>query len=217
MSSYGKFIVVEGTEGSGKTTQLSKVQDRLIELGYDVIITREPGGTPMAEEIRELTLRTRDETVSPITEMLLMFASREQHLLHTIRPALEAGKVVLCSRFVEASYAYQVVGRGASEDLFYNLVVNTVGNTIPDLTVFMDVGSETSKSRQATRGEDYDRIEKSPDDYFTRVDDIMRQLATLPKHHTIDAEQPVSEVTEQIVKAVLMTIKETPKTKPETA
>lgn len=217
MSSYGKFIVVEGTEGSGKTTQLSKVQDRLIKLGYDVLITREPGGTPMAEEIRELALRTRDEAVSPTTEMLLMFASREQHLMHTIRPALNSGKVVLCSRFVEASYSHQVVGRGANEDLFYSLVVNTVGDTVPDLTVFMDVSAETSKARQIAREEDFDRIEQSSEDYFTRVDDIMRRLATLPKHHTIDAEQPVVVVTERIVEAILVTLNETPTSKQETA
>lgn len=217
MSSYGKFIVIEGTEGSGKTTQLPKVRDRLVELGYDVIITREPGGTPMAEDIRAMALQTRDEEVSPTTEMLLMFASREQHLVHTIRPALETSKIVLCSRFIEASYAYQVIGRGASEDLFYSLVVNTVGNTIPDLTVFMDIDSDTSKSRQETRGEEYDRIEQSPDDYFNKVDEMLRKLSKLPGHHAIDAAQPIDTVTDEIVNAVLTTLKQDTMSTQETA
>ena len=108
----GQFITFEGTEGVGKSTQLTNAADTLAGLGVDYIVTREPGGTPMAEAVRELLLAPRDEPVNEITELLLMFAARAQHLHTRILPALEQGQWVLCDRFTDATFAYQGGGRG---------------------------------------------------------------------------------------------------------
>jgi len=203
MEPAGLFIVFEGTEGAGKTTQLARVADRLKELGHDIVVTREPGGTPVAESIRELLLTDHDEPISPNTEMMLMCASRDQHLTTRIRPALRQGKTVLCSRFVDTTFAYQVTGRGASEKLFYALTIDVVQDTRPDLTVFIDIDPETSAQRQRARGVDPDRIEKSSPEFFERVNAMLRRLATMPNHVTIDGGGELDQVTDEIVKHIL--------------
>jgi len=116
MTRRGQFITFEGTEGVGKSTQLANAADTLKGLGVDVVVTREPGGTPMAESIRELLLAPRGEAVDEITELLLMFAARAQHLNTRILPALERGQWVLCDRFTDATFAYQGGGRGVSSE-----------------------------------------------------------------------------------------------------
>src|SRR5690554_3114366 len=112
MTVRGRFITFEGTEGVGKSTQIANAAETLKELGIDCVVTREPGGTPMAESIRELLLAPRDESVNELTELLLMFAARAQHLHTLILPALERGQWVLCDRFTDATFAYQGGGRG---------------------------------------------------------------------------------------------------------
>src|SRR5690554_5083540 len=132
MAARGRFITFEGTEGVGKSTQLQNAADTLTSLGIDVVVTREPGGTPMAEKIRELLLAPREEPVHETTELLLMFAARAQHLHNRILPALAAGKWVLCDRFTDATFAYQGGGRGVPEERIALLETLVQGDVRPD-------------------------------------------------------------------------------------
>jgi len=132
------FISFEGTEGVGKTTLIRKIYDRLISQGQDVVLTREPGGTPMAEQIRALLLSVNhDEKMCSDTELLLMYAARAQHIDQVILPALNAGKTVLCDRFTDASFAYQCAGRGLSEAKL-QLLNDSFVSRMPDLTFWLD-------------------------------------------------------------------------------
>ena len=133
MTVRGQFITFEGTEGVGKSTQIANAADALKGLGVDCIVTREPGGTPMAEAIRELLLAPRDEPVNDLTELLLMFAARAQHLHTLILPALEKGQWVLCDRFTDATFAYQGGGRGVPGERIALLENLVQGEVRPDL------------------------------------------------------------------------------------
>ena len=130
----GYFVSVEGVEGVGKSTIIQFIQSLFVEFGVDYINTREPGGTPLAEELRQLLLDKRDERIQQSTELLLMFAARAQNVNHIIIPALSAGKVVLADRFTDATYAYQGAGRGLSQAVIDNLVTLVHPNIEPDLT-----------------------------------------------------------------------------------
>jgi dTMP kinase len=198
----GKFIVFEGVDGAGKTTQRRLVAERLRADGKEVVETREPGGTPFAEEIRTLALAGRDEPISPTTELLLMFAARGQHMRQVIRPALEAGKWVLCDRFIESSYAYQVRGKGAEEALFYDLVVHVVGATIPDLTLFLDLPDEIANERRLARTEQFDRMDAETAAFHATVRQTLRELSTMPRHRVINGNQPIDAVTADILTAL---------------
>ena len=138
----GKFITLEGTEGVGKTTNMQFIQQWLQQQNIEFITTREPGGTPLAEDIRNLLLASRDEAVDATTELLLMFASRAQHIARVIKPALAAGKWVLCDRFTDATYAYQGGGRGEDVGRIANLEQLVQGSLRPDLTLILDLSVE---------------------------------------------------------------------------
>lgn len=162
------FISFEGTEGVGKSTLIAKIHAQLLAQGQDVILTREPGGTPMAEQIRALLLSTtHEEDMVVDTELLLMYAGRAQHLAQVILPALAAGKTVLCDRFVDASYAYQCAGRGIDAAKLQILNQNFVAR-LPDLTFWLDAPIELGMQRAQARGE-LDRFEREKLSFFTKV------------------------------------------------
>jgi dTMP kinase len=162
------FISFEGTEGVGKTTLIRRIFETLQAQGQDVILTREPGGTPMAEQIRGLLLSVNhDEAMSNDTELLLMYAARAQHLQHVILPALAAGKTVLCDRFTDASFAYQCAGRGLSAEKLALLNQNFVSR-MPNLTFWLDAPIEIGMTRARARGE-LDRFEQEKAVFFEKV------------------------------------------------
>lgn len=162
------FISFEGTEGVGKTTLIRKIHEHLVQQGQDVVLTREPGGTPMAEQIRSLLLSVNhEESMSNDTELLLMYAARAQHLQQVIVPALAAGKTVLCDRFTDASFAYQCAGRGLSKEKLQLLNANFVSH-MPDITFWLDAPTELGMSRARARGA-MDRFEQEKAAFFEKV------------------------------------------------
>ena len=152
--SPGRFITLEGGEGVGKSTNLELLVELTEAAGHTVVATREPGGTPLAEDIRNLLLGVRDEPVSELTELLLMFAARAQHLEAVIRPALKKGLWVISDRFTDASYAYQGGGRGIDSNKISILEQLVQGDLRPDLTFYLDVPVEIAQSRIADRPHD---------------------------------------------------------------
>ncbi|ANF82133.1 dTMP kinase [Acinetobacter sp. NCu2D-2] len=162
------FISFEGTEGVGKTTLIRRIYDAFLAEGREVVLTREPGGTPMAEQIRGLLLAVNhEEQMCNDTELLLMYAARAQHLAQVVLPALEAGKIVLCDRFTDASFAYQCAGRGLSEDKLNLLNQNFVAR-MPDLTFWLDAPIELGMNRARERGA-LDRFEQEKVTFFEKV------------------------------------------------
>ena len=191
----GLFITLEGPEGAGKTTNREFLAERLCAAGRETLLTREPGGTPLAERIRELLLAPTDEPMASDTELLLMFAARAQHLDQVIRPALAAGKVVLCDRFTDATYAYQGGGRGLSEARIAVLEDFVQGTLRPDLTLVFDLPVEVGLARAAARGR-LDRFEQEGRAFFEAVrQTYLRRAAGDPqRYRIIDAGQPLSDV-----------------------
>lgn len=195
---HGKFITLEGIEGVGKTTNLNFIADTLIAQGVDVVKTREPGGTPFSESIRDLALHPGAESVATDTELLLMFASRAQHVDQVIKPALAAGKWVVCSRFTDSTRAYQGGGRGVSLDRINDLAHWVHGDLNPDLTILLDAPIEIGMQRARARAE-LDRIEREEQAFFERVRATFLQLAkTNPHYHIVDATQPLEQVKSDI-------------------
>ena len=149
----GLFITLEGPEGAGKSTNREYLAERMKRQGIEVVLTREPGGTPLAERIRELLLAPSDEVMGANTELLLVFAARAQHLEGVIKPALARGAVVLCDRFTDATYAYQGGGRGLPEARIALLENFVQGELRPDLTLVFDLPVEIGLARAAARGQ----------------------------------------------------------------
>ncbi|MEJ5033910.1 dTMP kinase [Acinetobacter sp. MYb177] len=169
------FISFEGTEGVGKTTLIRKIYEHLEQQGQSVVLTREPGGTPMAEQIRSLLLSVNhEESMSNDTELLLMYAARAQHLQQVIVPALTEYKTVLCDRFTDASFAYQCAGRGLSQSKLQLLNENFVSH-MPDITFWLDAPIETGMSRARERGA-LDRFEQEKVTFFEKVRAGYQQL-----------------------------------------
>jgi dTMP kinase len=195
----GRFITIEGIEGVGKTTNIEFIDSLLREAGREVVLTREPGGTPIGEDIRELLLGHKHDGMSDDTELLLMFAARAEHLDKVIRPALAEGKDVLCDRFTDATYAYQGGGRGIAVDHIAVLENWVQAELRPDLTLLLDVpvviGLERAGNRSAP-----DRFEKEKHDFFERVREmyLQRAKAEPQRYRIIDASQPLDEVQSQI-------------------
>lgn len=201
----GKFITIEGTEGAGKSTALHFIQEYLEHAHREVVITREPGGTEIAEEIRKVLLHpARLETMQPETELLLMFAGRAQHISQCILPALNEGKWVISDRYVDASYAYQGGGRGMDIQQIKTLDTLVVGDLYPDLTLLLDIPADQGMKRTENRGSQKDRIEQEKMSFFERVRDVYLERARQdPKRiKVIDASQSVEHVQAQIKKVL---------------
>ncbi|ABI56765.1 dTMP kinase [Alkalilimnicola ehrlichii MLHE-1] len=192
----GRFITLEGLEGAGKSTALTRVREYLQRQGIDAVMTREPGGTPLGERIRALLLGQSEPPMAPATEALLMFAARSEHLDKRIWPALERGQWVVCDRFTDASYAYQGWGRGLGAERIAALEDWTQGALRPDLTLWLDVPVETGLARAAGRGEAPDRFEQERDGFFERVHEGYAALAErFPERiRRVDAGQPLEAV-----------------------
>ena len=194
------FISFEGTEGVGKTTLIRKIYDYLELQGQQVVLTREPGGTPMAEQIRSLLLSVNhEESMAHDTELLLMYAARAQHLQQVIVPALTAGKTVLCDRFTDASFAYQCAGRGLSKEKLQLLNSNFVSH-MPNITFWLDAPTELGMSRARERGA-LDRFEQEKATFFEKVrsgyQELWEQQGERIKR--LDATQTPDQVFEQAV------------------
>lgn len=191
----GCFITLEGPEGAGKSTNREFIADYLREHGIDVVLTREPGGTPLAERIREILLTPADEPMASDTELLLVFAARAQHLDQVIRPALARGAVVLCDRFTDATYAYQGGGRGLAVQRIEQLENFVQGDLRPDLTLIFDLPVEIGLSRAAARGR-LDRFEQEGLGFFEAVRNayLERARQAPARYRVIDAGQPLVAV-----------------------
>lgn len=199
----GKFLTIEGTEGVGKSTNLAYVKAWLEARGIEVIVTREPGGTPLAEEIRALLLARRDESVDETAELLLVFAARAQHIAAVIKPALARGAWVLSDRFTDATFAYQGGGRGLSLDTIAQLEQLVQGDLRPDLTLILDIDVQLGLDRARQRGE-LDRFESETIAFFERVRAAYRaRVDAHPcRYALIDAGQDLSAVQVDIDKAL---------------
>lgn len=195
LPSHPRFVSLEGGEGAGKTTVLTALREALAGTGDEVVCSREPGGTPLAEMIRGLLLDPAHEPAAPQTELLLMFAARAQHVHETIAPALERGAWVLCDRFTDSSYAYQGGGRGLDPAWIAELERRAVGLQ-PGLTLLLDI--DVGRGRERTRGRDLvpDRIESERDEFFERVRAAYRARAAADpgRFRVIDASGPATEV-----------------------
>jgi dTMP kinase len=206
----GYFISVEGVEGAGKSTQLKFIQQLLEDAGKIVTVTREPGGTLLGEQIREILLAPRIEGMVADTELLLMFAARIEHVQKVISPALTAGRWVLCDRFTDASYAYQGGGRGVPLPRIAALENWALGCLRPDLTLLLDLPICTGLQRVASRSQQPDRFEQEQADFFDRVRMTYLSLAEehLERYCLIDASLSLPEVQlaiQQVITAFLET------------
>jgi dTMP kinase len=197
-----RFLTVEGIEGVGKSTQVARLSQALSERGIAHVVTREPGGTPLAERIRDIVLNCRDEAVPPMAELLLMFAARAVHLANHVEPTLQAGRWVLCDRFIDATYAYQGGGRGVSLDAIRQLETLVLGARRPDLTVLLDapVRQALQRARQRNAGAAADRFESERAEFFERVRAayLARAAAEPGRIAIVDATQSVDEVAARI-------------------
>lgn len=195
----GRFITVEGGEGVGKSSNIEFIRDFLEERGKRVIVTREPGGTPLAERIRDLLLDARQSRMRDQTELLLVFAARAQHLDELIRPALEAGTWVVCDRFTDATYAYQGGGRGMDVNQIAALEQWVQGELRPDLTVILDLDVQEGLRRAGNRSAP-DRFEQEERRFFERVRaTYLQRAAAAPERYAIvDAAPALEQVQRQI-------------------
>ena len=197
----GQFITLEGSEGVGKTTNLAVVVDAVRSSGFTVVETREPGGTLLAEQIRDILLGIREEAMSDVTELLLLFAARSQHVNSVIGPALQRGCWVVCDRFTDATYAYQGGGRGIDSAVISGLEQLVQGDLRPDLTIYLDVPVEVAAARIADR--EHDRFEREQQQFFERVRSAYLELArTQSRYRVIDASRPLEEVQAAVREAV---------------
>lgn len=201
------FITIEGIEGVGKSTCLTYIQQYLQETHIDFVLTREPGGTAVAEAIRQILLHHENEEMTHEAELLLMFAARSQHIAHVIRPALAAGQWVICDRFTDASYAYQGGGRGMPESQIATLEEWVQGELRPDLTILLDAPVEFALNRAKGRSAP-DRIENSGLAFFeqARKTYLARAKANPTRYHIIDATQSLEVVKAEIKERLHMVL-----------
>ena len=199
MSNKGLFITFEGVEGAGKTTNIEYIAEKLKQAGHEILLTREPGGTTTGEAIREILISKDLPEMHHITELLLMFAARAEHLKRKIIPALEQGKWVLCDRFTDASYAYQGAGRGIGLEKIA-LLENFVQDDLrPDYTFLFDLEADIGLSRAQSRGET-DRFEQQHIDFFNKVRNQYLKMAKAEptRYQIINAQFDLETVQKQI-------------------
>lgn len=195
----GLFITFEGTDGSGKTTQIKLLQEYMRTKERQVVLSREPGGTRVSEIIRDIILEPDNKEIVPLTEMILYAASRAQHVAEVIDPAIRAGKIVICDRYVDSSYAYQGGGRGMDLKIIADVNRIAINGTVPDITFFLDIDPEIS-IRRRINSTGADRIEQEKLDFHRRVYDGYKKLSILypDRIKTIDATRSIEEISTQI-------------------
>ncbi|NLU51991.1 MAG: dTMP kinase [Clostridiaceae bacterium] len=196
----GFFITFEGNDGSGKTTQIRLLSEYLKEKGIEVVLTREPGGTPIGEQIRSILLDKANKDMHPVTEMILYAASRAQLVNTLIRPAIEEGKAVICDRFVDSSYAYQAMGRGLGLKAVRTVNSYAIGDCMPDITFFMDIDADTAMQRRNASGEEADRMESEKMEFHRSVYEGYKNLISLypERIKPIDVQKSPEQVFESI-------------------
>jgi dTMP kinase len=196
----GKFISIEGIEGAGKSTQLAFIENYLKQQGIKVIVTREPGGTVLGEQIRELLLSPRKEGMAVDTELLLMFAARAEHLEQVIKPAIQRGEWVISDRFVDATFAYQGGGRGISTERIKQISDWTLKDLQTDVTFLFDLPVELGQQRVISRKENIDRFEQEKTDFFQKIRDCYLQRSQQEPNRikVIDASKSITEIEIQL-------------------
>ncbi|MBD3633778.1 MAG: dTMP kinase [Methylophaga sp.] len=196
----GKFISIEGIEGAGKSTQLSFIRDFLETRGKRVVVSREPGGTELGEQIRELLLAPREDGMSEDAELLLMFAARAEHIHQVIKPALERGDWVLCDRFVDATFAYQGGGRGIDRNRIETISDWTLKGLETDLTLLFDLPVAVGQSRVIKRQQEKDRFEQEKAAFFEKIRDcyLQRAEAEPQRIKCIDASRDIEAIQSQL-------------------
>lgn len=199
----GIFITVEGPDGCGKSTQIKLLKDYFQHKEYNVVLTREPGGTPISEKIRELILDKENKTMDSKTEALLYAASRAQHVAEVIKPALSNEKIVICDRFIDSSLIYQGIGRNLGIDNIYNLNLFAMEDIIPDITLLFDIDIEVAKNRKEDRG-NLDRLESEADNFHSKVFNGYKGLKSLYPNRikTVDANGSIEEVHNRIINII---------------
>lgn len=199
----GRFITIEGIEGAGKSTSLALLQAEIGARGHQLLVTREPGGTPLGESLRELLLGHKHNGMADDTELLLMFASRAEHLRNKIEPALAEGRWVLCDRFTDATFAYQGGGRGLSMTRIEALQDWVQGDLRPDFTLLLDLPVEIGLERAGKRSAP-DRFEKNSLNFFNRVRRTYLDIAAREpgRVHVVDAALPLEQVQQQVRAAI---------------
>jgi dTMP kinase len=206
MNGYGRFIVFEGIEGAGKSSQVEPLARRLRERGIAVVTTREPGGSPVAERIRGVLLDPESRGLCADAELLLVFAARAEHLHQVILPALQAGTWVICDRFTDATYAYQGGGRGLDPGRIAILEDLVQGGLRPDLTLVFDLSPELGLARASARRQGVpDRFESERSAFFEAAREVYlaRVRARPERYLVLDASQPMEQVGREVAKAVL--------------
>jgi dTMP kinase len=204
---HPRLITLEGGEGAGKTSAIAAIRELLQARGHEVVLTREPGGTPLAERIRELLLNPQEEALAPETELLLMFAARAQHVREVVLPALQRGAWVISDRFTDSSYAYQGAARGLDAAFIAELERRVVGIE-PGLTLLLDLGvahgRERTRGRELLGGTTPDRIERERDEFFERVRaGFLRRAAEHPQRIRVLDASPSAE---QVASAALVAL-----------
>jgi dTMP kinase len=199
----GKFITVEGIEGVGKSTNIAAVVECIRSAGHEVLTTREPGGTPFAEDIRDILMNRGDEPVPEIAELLLMFAARSFNVSNVIVPALEAGTWVVCDRFTDSTRAYQGGGRGIPIETIDRIANWVHGDTWPDLTILLDAPVDVGMARAGSRSEP-DRFEQEQHEFFERVRACYLRLAEAEQERfvVVDTTRPIAHVGAEVVAVV---------------
>lgn len=200
-SGTGRFITLEGMDGAGKSTHLAAIAAALRARGHEVLVTREPGGTPLAEKLRELVLA---EPMDAVSETLLMFAARADHVARAIRPALARGTWVVCDRFTDSTLAYQGGGKGVSTSLIRALAAQAHSGLAPDRTLLFDCSYEVSRARLQGAGRAPDRFEQESRAFFDRVRAAYQALAAAEpaRVRLIDGAQPPDKVPPQVEAAL---------------
>ena len=201
------FITFEGIDGVGKSTQLDLLERYLVDLGKQVIRTLEPGGTELGQEIRHLLLHRKGD-VSARSEALLYAADRAHHVATKIKPALEAGKVVLSDRYFDSSVAYQGAARELDVEEVKNISLWAVDNLIPDLTVLLDLPADEAMKRRGNKGTEPDRLEREQVEFFERARSEYLNMATEPRFLVVDASMSPQEIHEQVVSRVSALLKQ---------
>ena len=199
----GRLITLEGLEGVGKSTNMDFIRRKLQDAGIDVDVTREPGGTPLAEKIRQLVLDTADEPLPDLCELLLIFAARSANLENRIRPALDHGRWVLCDRFTDATYAYQGGGRGLPLEIIASLEDWIQSGLRPDLTILLDTPVEIGLQRIRERG-GTDRFESQRLEFFQRAREVYLSRAQQEpeRYVVVDASRPLAQVQDDLAKVI---------------